>query len=325
MRITNSLFLLVGVSLFWVACGSESAPTSEATSDSATTIDTTTTTETPQAYARSADGLVALTAPDCELTGDVLDGNQYWVEGADLLAVIKGQAQEGGLVTHDQLELLDGRTCEVKHRVQLPKNTSPDFPYYLGDIQYNNVSNLLAIRGHQHALVCDLSNEFAVAKLEPTYFSPRAYDDAQSGMLQHIELWEDYLIGAALDCGTFAFDLADPSTPAPILPFAEWVDKATPRYHSLYLLPATDGVQAIMPHLDLATGNFELHPLFETPLAVATDVAKSARTNPFLVLRQTDEARTPVAIDLRKHEVVELPATVAEANTQTILDFLSKQ
>lgn len=266
----------------------------------------------------------SLAAPECEVEGEVLDGNSIWLQSTDVLAVIKADestSQEGFSPSHRILEVRDGRSCEVKFTTTLPENQSPDFPYYIADIQYNNGSNLIGIRGFYDAYVCDLNQDNKLTKCSPSFYSEREYEDAQSGMIQRLEVWENYLLGYAQDCGTFAFDLSDPANAVAVLPFAEWRDPDIGRYHSLFLLPTNDGVQGIMPYFDAEEDSFMLYPLFDEPQQVSTNVPKSARNNQFLVLRNTN-TNQPFAINLGTRDLMDPPAEVLEQGTQKILDWM---
>lgn len=284
-------------------------------------------TAAPTAAEPNADTLPTLPAPNCPPAGDVLEGNSVWLKSADLLAVIKADATmavEGFGPSHRILELLDGRTCAVKFTTTLPENASPDFPYYIAPIQYNTVSNLVGIQGYYEVFVCDLAADYKLSQLKPQYLTRRELDDPQSGMIQRLEVWEDYLLGFAQDKGPFAFDLSDRSQPKPVLPTAEWQDPETGGYHSLFLLPTQGGMQAIMPQYDMKADALMLHPLFDAPQAVSTNIPKSARNNALLVLRTTD-AQTPLAVNLRTRKLVTLPTDVATQKTQDILDWMRKQ
>jgi hypothetical protein len=270
----------------------------------------------------------SLTPPDCQIDAEVLDGNRVWIKSKDVLAVVKADEsnvnEEMG-PSHRVLEILDGRSCEQKFQAKLPENTSPDFPYYIAEIQYNNVSNIIGIQGFYKVMICDLEQNYKLTELKPEFFLEREYGDPQSGMIQRLEVWEDYLLGYTQDLGAFAFDLSDRNAPKAVLPFAEWQDPDNSRYHSMFLLPTEGGVQAILPFYDAEEDNFMLYPLFDTPQQVSDQVTKSARNNQLLVLRKQDEGKTPIAIDLGARDLVDLPASIASKNTQEILKWMRAQ
>jgi hypothetical protein len=143
-------------------------------------------------------------------------------------------------------------------------------------------------------------------------------------MIQRLEVWENYLLGYAQDCGSFAFNMSDPANAVAVLPFAEWRDPEVGRYHSLFLLPTNNGLQGILPFYDAEEGSFQLNPLFDKPQQLSTNVAKSARNNQFLVLRTTN-GNQPMAINLGTRELMDLPAEVASQGTQEILKWMRAQ
>ena len=301
-----ALFLLT-------TCGDIPSSSSGETGTDSTAVDTPDT-ETP-----------SLSPPNCQVDGEVLDGNQLWNSQLDLLVVIKGTASEDGMVSHRTFEVLDGRTCEVKFTTQLDDNVSPDFPYYLADIQYNSVHHFVAIQGHSHLYICDLDNNFELTKLEPEFFTERPLDDPQSGMIQRLEVWENYLLGFAEDKGPFAYNLNDDSDIKAILPFADWQNTEDGQYHSLFLMPSDDNrQQIILPAFDYEEGSFLINPLFQEPTALSTNVQRSARDNRFLVLRGQGDASKVFPIDLKSRQLVELPQDVAQRGTQEILEWLRR-
>lgn len=314
----SPMVLLIAL-LMMVAC------TDPGTSSSSST---TSTPETSTSTLPEEDAPPTLSPPECQINGEVLDGNRVWIKSPDVLAVIKADesttTEELG-PSHRILEILDGRSCEQKFQTTLPENTSPDFPYYIAEVQYNNVSNIIGIQGFYKVIVCDLEQDYKLTELKPEFFNEREYDDPQSGMVQRLEVWEDYLLGYAQDIGAFAFDLSDRNAPKAVLPFAEWQDPDNSRYHSMFLLPTEGGVQAILPFYDAEEDNFMLYPLFEEPQQVSDQVTQAARNNQLLVLRKQDEGRTPIAIDLGARDLVDLPANVANKNTQEILKWMRAQ
>lgn len=314
----SPMVLLIAL-LMMVACtdtGTSSSSSTTSTPESSTT--------TPP----DEDAPPTLSPPECQINGEVLDGNRVWIKSPDVLAVIKADesttTEELG-PSHRILEILDGRSCEQKFQATLPENTSPDFPYYIAEVQYNNVSNIIGIQGFYKVIVCDLEQDYKLTELKPEFFNEREYDDPQSGMVQRLEVWEDYLLGYAQDVGAFAFDLSDRNAPKAVLPFAEWQDPDNSRYHSMFLLPTQGGVQAILPFYDAEEDNFMLYPLFAEPQQVSDQVTQAARNNQLLVLRTQDEGRTPIAIDLGARDLVDLPVDVANKNTQEILKWMRAQ
>lgn len=315
----KSFSLVLFLALFIAACGSDSTASS-GTEQQTENVEQTTD--------KAIDEEPSLSAPDCVVMGQVLEGNTFWMADLDILAVIKADestTKEGFEPSHRILELLDGRSCEVKFKEELPENTSPDYPYYIAQIQYNNASHLVGIKGYYDVFICDLDNENKISKLSPEFMTKRAYDDPQSGMIQRIELWENYLLGYAQDVGTFAFDLSDKAAPKAVTAFAEWQDKSNGRYHSLFMLPTEGGQQAIIPFYDSEADNFELHPIFNQAEDVSLNIAKSARNNQFLVLRSATDETKAFGVDLKSRTQVSLPAEVSNMKTQDIIKWMAKR
>jgi hypothetical protein len=315
-RLPTLIFLLANLLL--VGSCTDSAPAGNGTS---ATQESTATADSKEVI----DTVPSLAPPSCPVDGEVLDGNRSWIRSSDILAVIKADATtttEDFGPSHRIFEILDGRTCASKFKTTLPENTSPDFPYYIAEIQYNSISNVVGIRGFYDLYICDLDRNY---QLSPKYFATREYDDPQSGMIQRVEVWEDYLLGYAQDLGAFAFNLSDKSNPVPVLPFAEWVNNAEGGYNSLFLLPTERGMQAIMPYFDVEAGALLLYPLFDQPQQVSTNIQKSARNNQYLVLRKTDASQSPLAINLRTRQLVDLPADIATKKTQEIIAWMKAQ
>ena len=148
--------------------------------------------------------------------------------------------------------------------------------------------------------------------------------DAQSGMIQRLEVWEKYLVGYARDYGSFVFDLSDKQNPKPVVAFAEY-EVQTQVFHSLFLLESQSGYQAIIPSFNYETDEFSINPAFAAPTALNTDVPKNARNNRFLVLRRANEEKTALAFDLKNRKAVPLPADIATQQTKNILDWLKQK
>ena len=264
--------------------------------------------------------------PDCAVAGEVLPENQSWSREHNLLIAIVADSttyDENLGASHRILEIYDATTCERIDRQTLPVNVSPDFPYYLAKINYNNNSRMMAIRGFDKIYLYDLANRKLLPALTPRYAGEHYAADAQSGMILRLELWEQYLVADAQDKGVFVFDLTDRQNPAPLLPFAEYEISETD-FGSLFLVSSmNDGQQIIMPSFDADNDEFSVNPLFAQPKELNTaGISASARNNRFLVIREANEARAPVAIDLQERRLVNLPADVAGRQTQQILQWM---
>ncbi len=279
----------------------------------------------------TADTAVSQAAPlrnshDCKVSGKMLDeGASVWIRSLEILVAVTADSS-----TYDEdygdsyrvMEVYDTRTCELMERKVLPVNISPDFPYYVAEISYNNVHQMAAVRGFNTIYLYDAENRKWLPEFKPKFASARSGADAQSGMIQRLEVWEDYLIGFSQDYGAFVFDLGNKTQPAPVLPFAE-VAASPVNYQSLFMLPVDAGkYQAISPEFDAGTGVFKANPLFDAPLPLKVEASKRALNNRYIVLRQSDQGNTAVAIDVTKRQRIELPAEVAARPTQEVLDWV---
>lgn len=304
---------------FLTACGGgmqTSSPETPSTTD---------TTQT-QVYEDNSQVPATVQKPECDITGKVLETNQLWSREHGLIAAIVADEEtrdENYGDSHRILEIYDANTCQRIDRQILPVNVSPDFPYYLAKINYNNTIQMLAIRGFDRVFLYDLANRKLLPAMEPVFKGDRYAEDAQSGMIHRLELWENYLVGAAEDMGVFVFDLTDRQNPKAMMPFAEH-EITEDDFGSLFLVAsAGNGQQIIMPSYDINNNEFSINPLFDSPKALNTaNISASARNNRFLVIREANEARTPVAIDLQARRLVELPANVAGQSTQQILAWM---
>ena len=269
----------------------------------------------------------SLSPPECDVVGQVLEGNTLWLSEMDILAVIKADESTtvDDIPSHRILELLDGRSCNLQFTTTLPENVSPDFPYYLANIQYNKSSHLLGIQAYYDIYVCDLDNDNKLSKLTPEFYSERLFDDPQSGMIRRIEVWEDYLLGYAQDVGAFVFDLSDKENPKAMIPFAEWQNNEDGQYHSLFLLPTKNGHQGIMPTYNFDEDKFILNPIFETAQNISLNIPKNVRNNEQLVLRNADDQSKVYAIDMGKRQLLELPSEIVNQKTQAILKWMKSQ
>ncbi len=290
-------------------------------------------TETPVTDPTAADTTAAQTPqtqalppkPDCNLPGEVLEGNSLWVPTKSVLVRITADSTTRDPElgdSHRILEVYSGPECRLVKREVLPVNVSADFPYYLAEINYNNANQLVGIRGFDKIYCYDIDKAELLPPLEPQFKHTRPGADAQSGMIQRLEVWEDYLIGFAQDEGVFAFDLHRNGQPQPVLPFAEYKVSES-EYTSLFLFNSNDSLQQVaMPTYDPDTDEFKINPFLEKPTAIETNISNSARNNRFLVLRAANEDKAVVLVDMRSGQRVVMPQAVAAEPTQKILDWV---
>lgn len=317
MRIL-SFFLLLMTSILFVACGGETGSSSG-----------TTTTEQSDSTSMTGndegDIIDTPTSHNCEVAGEILEGNEFWIRDSETLVVIKADS-----TTHDAdygpshriLEVYNTQNCSQVFREILPVNVSPDFAYFLAQILYNNSSKLVGIRAFGKIYCYDVENQKLLKPLTPKFQSERFAEDAQSGMIQRLEVWEDFLVGYSQDKGAFVFNFKDKNNPEAVMPFSE-VALTETDFASLFLLPSSGGgMQAILPKYDPYTSEFAINPLLDTPTELETNIPKSARNNRFLVIKTKGEASTPLAVDMQNFTRVNLPADQQDKKTQEILSWM---
>ncbi len=319
-------FLFVALSLLAItACGGS---TTTSPAEDTTVADTTATdTATPEEYAQSR-SLPEPESWDCEIPGEMLDDNQIWVPETKSVVAITADSttydEDLQTPSHRILTVINSETCETIKREILPINFSADFPYYLAGINYNNNSNLVAIKGYTDFYIYDTQAQELSRPLSPDYQGERYMEDAQSGRILRLEVWEHYLVGYVEDKGAFVYDLTMPQSAKQIMPFAEYQMPNTQIYSSLFMLDSNGGEasQALVPSYDFTERTFDVNPLFEQPLALNMQVPKSALNNRYLVLRQENTERTAIVIDMETKKRIELPADIATQQTQAILDWV---
>lgn len=323
MKFTGTTFL-VFLLLTWASCVGD--PTSQQQTGNG--IDTTQTDTTG-----TTTGTTTPTKPDCQIAGTVLDGNEFWASGENLLVAIAADeaTKDPDLgESHRILEVYDGSNCQQVFREILPVNLSADYPYYLSQITYNNVSKLIAIRGFDKFFVFDLGEKKLSGPFVPKFLNQRYVDDAASGSIIRMEVWEHYLIGYAASMGPFVYDLRNPDQPEAVLPAAEYEVKKGISYHSLFLLKSLDeddGHQALLPTYDAENEVFGINPLFQKPLDIETNIPKTFRNNRYLVLKELlggTESR-PIAIDMADMKMLDLPPEIAAKKDTEIIEWMKKQ
>lgn len=260
---------------------------------------------------------------DCTIPGQVMEGNQFWIREREVLIAIVADSttyDEDFGDSHRILEVYNTQTCDRIAREELPVNVSPDYPYYLAEITYNNTSRLVGIRGANTVYIYDIGRQTLLPVLQPQFLSDRLSEDAQSGNILRLEVWENYLIGYAQDEGTFAFRITPGQAPTAVLPIAEFKTDEN-EYIPLFAFANPEGsIQLAMPAYNLDADRFSVNTLFTTPQQINTTVAANVRNNRYIVLRRQD--RGAVAIDMRLRQLVDLPAEIATQKTQDILKWI---
>lgn len=304
--------------LLLVGCEEETAP--------GTTTDPTTTLTPSDTDTASTVAPAPIPLPDdhdCEIAGIADRNDEFWVRPAQVLVGVLNE--DGGENLVSRVKALDTRTCEEIFNSTLPANEG-GYAYYLARPQYNSSNRLVGIHGFNRVYVYDAERNKLSPQLRPEFQNTRVMSDAQSGAIERLEIWEDYIFGYATDMGVFALDLTDADEPKPLLPFA---DHKAPddTYGSAFLLPQNDGkAQILVPRWDFQKSELDMNPIFDRPVRVSTDAAAAARNNQYLVIYEFDDAgnRSPVALDMRRRERVPLPETVAKQNVSGILQHLRR-
>jgi hypothetical protein len=324
MKILRFSVAVVAFSML-VACGSEAPVSNNPSNGQDTTTPDTTTSAAPNGNGPQK--------PDCKMAGKILDGNQFWDRSQNLLVAIAADKEtedpEAG-ESHRIVMVYDGNTCQQVFREILPVNLSPDYPYYLSEITYNKLNKVIAIRGFEKVYVFDLVNRKLSAPLVPKFLNQRYVEDASSGSINRLEVWENYLVGNAASLGPFVFDLRNPAKPEPVLPFAEYEVVKGEQYNTLFLLKslnATDGYQALLPRYDADKEEFSINPLFEKPRNIETNFNKKFKNNKHLVLKEflSGTESRPVAIDMSAMKMVNLPPEIATKKDTEIIEWMKKQ
>jgi len=246
--------------------------------------------------------------PTCEISGEILTHNQLWLPNHSLIVCISSDSTTIDTTfgnSHRIVSLYNTDNCEQALRLVLPINRSPDFPYYLADRNYNNNSDIIAIKGIDHFYCLDLNKKRLLPPLRPTFKSPRLGVDAQSNQIQRLEVWENFIIGYAQDQG------------------AEYKVKEN-LYHSLFLLASEDKVQAIIPTYDWEADRFKINPLFKEPINLQKEVIYKKSNNQYLVLRDAD-SKQGIAIDLKARKKIDLPTTIQLQQPKEIEAYLGNR
>ena len=240
---------------------------------------------------------------DCEFSGEVLPENRFLLRDLNRLVVLATSDKNPSGV----LEVFNSDDCSVVKRVVLPKNMAPDFPFYLAEIMYNNESKIVGIRGFDKFCLYDAETNELSMPFAPQYLNKRmAAEDAETGRVLRLEVWENYLIGFAQGSGAFVYDLENPLEPKPILPIAEYKQKDE-SYSSLFLLPSekkNETYQAIFPRYDEETGTFGIVSLFERPQPLLPRGLASSKNSKMVALQENSEGQKKYIVDMREQRLI---------------------
>ena len=261
--------------------------------------------------------------PDCQPEGSIIEGNRFWADKEKLLIVIKADpsTEDDRLgESHRILEVYD-EDCQLIQKEILPINRSADFPYHIASITYNNSNQLLAIYGFDVIRFYNIKNRKLSPAIQAAFPTGRYSVDAQSGMIEHLELWEQYLVGHARDQGGFVFNLTNSSAPEAVMPISEY--EYEERFHSLFALKSDDGgQQLIMPNYDKQRKVFEINAILEKPQLLNTDDIE--RDDRFVVVNTMDDT-LPIAVDLLKRSSIDLPEVIMEKPQKEMLNWMQNE
>lgn len=315
-------FLTILVLSFFIACGGDTAETTNNNPDVEVGSQTDTTTATMTAPAE-------VKKPDCPKEGTMLEGNEFWAEDVNKIVriVATEETKDPNLGdSHRFLQVYNGENCELLDQQVLPVDMSADFAYTIADITYNNDSKMVAIQGFKKIYTYNVQEGKLFRAVEPKFINERYLEDAQSGQIKRLEVWENYLIGYAQGMGSFVFNLEN-GQPEAVEPFAEFEILEGERYNSMFLLKSKDDTyQAILPTYDLNNMEFKVNPMLPEPMYIDNTINPKYRNNRFQLLKETvsDSEKNMIAVDMKKNQRVELPAKVEKMKNTDILDWLKK-
>ena len=261
----------------------------------------------------------------CKPAAKVLDGNSLLVRERGLAVFIAADSStyDSNLGdSHRLLITMDMVKCEEIDRQLLPMNISADFPYRLADISYHRLRKLIAIKGLKTVLCYDLMKKTILGPVYPQYKNEREYADAQTGNIQRLEIWEDYIMGYATDLGAFAFLMEDDNIIRPYLPVIEYSGDGLAE-GALFLIPTTDDkVQAIIPGMeDQPPYGFSIETLFEQPIELKGTPQKILST--YVILGKTS-AGDQVLVDLKRKKRVDLPESLKRGTVEQIEKWIKE-
>ena len=266
--------------------------------------------------------------PHCDTSGQIMQGNEMWMNDERLLLrILATPATRDATLgdSHRFLEVLN-ENCQVLFSMELAVDQSPDFPYTFAKINYNKINGWVAIQGFSQFYLLHLPDLKLAGPLAPSFLNERYAEDAQSGRINKLEVWEKYLIGHAEDLGTFVFNLTE-SGPSPTLPLAEYSVDGGFEYHSLFMLPSASDPsysQLLTPTYNATTGSLEINPLLEKPTKLDGQLNPAFRNNRYLVIKAMDEAgnKYPIAIDMLLQQRIPLPPDVAKMKDTDIIKWM---
>lgn len=309
-----SLFLYI-----W-SCQSASSPNEATISPNSFSDEQLVDTSPPLSKSRS------LTAPKCPLQGKILSTNRISVSAEKAIVCIASDATTHNQAygdSHRKVAIYDSHSCKPRFEWTLPINKSPDFPYYLADTCSFKQKNLVIIKGFNTVHCLDIQQQRLSKPVQPIYKSNRISQDAQSGMIIHVEAWNQYLVGYAQDMGTFVLAITDSSSLSPILPYAEYSSSES-SFSSVFLLPMEDNkTQVLLPQYDWNKEQFSISPIYDKPVVLQKNQIKSSAKNRFLILKSS-APDSVIGLDLITGKKKEVPKAVQPKNVKEIVAWLKE-
>ena len=289
------------------------------------TTTTNTPTDTPPTETPQDEPEVPLpTSHNCKPKGSVLEDNQIWLRATQTLLAIEADDatfEENVGESHRILRAYNTANCEMAFEEILPINESPDFPYFIATINYNRNSKLVAIQAAREVLLYDVENQALLSRLRPNFRKQPPSADAQSGLIQSLELYENYLFGYAADFGFFAFDLRQKQNVKPLLTEANFT--ASNAQRALFFVASNNNQHQALITSYNDEGQFKINALLEKPSNLNTQINDRVRNNRFIIISENINGnKKPIAIDMQKGAKVNLPNEIADKKTQEILEWL---
>jgi len=211
----------------------------------------------------------SLTAPKCPLQGKILSTNRISVSTEKAIVCIASDSTTHNQAygdSHRKVAIYDSHSCKPRIEWTLPINKSPDFPYFLADTCSFKQKNLVIIKGFNSVHCLDIQQQRLSKPVQPIYKNKRISQDAQSGMIIHVEAWNQYLVGYAQDMGTFVLAITDSSSLSPILPYVEYRSSES-SFSSVFLIPMENNkTQVLLPKYDWDKEQFSISPIYDQPV-----------------------------------------------------------
>jgi hypothetical protein len=213
------------------------------------------------------------------LSADSLFEERYFHSQStrQVIRILPDSAQNGAF---RKLVVLNAEDCSLQREHSLPSDPNDPTNYRLADLEYNSTFHFLGIAGDGQLYCYRLDSLKLVGPFEPQFVHTPIMEDAQSGQIQRLELWEEFLVGYMEDYGPFAYDLRPLSEPRPILPFREWKTEDG-EYHSLFLFPGREEgfYQPLVPIYDQQTHTINLEVFFPEPVSIDLDAQPDPADN----------------------------------------------